>query len=90
MLPVEVDVPELLVEMGYGKSGTLHAKAIRDLALIAFYYLLRVGKYGERLVQYHQTNSTIRTQRCLFLQKEQGRDPSVPSLGHTPQSHNDS
>ncbi len=45
MLPVEVDVPELLVEMGYGKLGTLHAQAIGDLALIAFYYLLRVGKY---------------------------------------------
>jgi hypothetical protein len=24
MLPVESDVPELLVEMGYGKSGTAH------------------------------------------------------------------
>jgi hypothetical protein len=45
MLLVEVDMPELLVEMGYGKPGTLHAQAIGDLALIAFYYLLRVGKY---------------------------------------------
>ncbi len=42
---MEIDVPELLVEMGYGKSGTLHAQAIGDLALIAFYYLLRIGKY---------------------------------------------
>ncbi len=45
MLPVEVDVPELLVEMGYGKSGTLHAQTIGDLALIAFYYLLCIGEY---------------------------------------------
>ena len=45
MLPVEVDVPELLVEMGYGKLGTPHAQAIGDLALIAFYYLLCLGKY---------------------------------------------
>jgi hypothetical protein len=45
MLPVEVDVPELLVEMGYGKLDTLHAQAIGDLALIAFYYLLRIGEY---------------------------------------------
>ncbi len=45
MLPVESDVPELLVEMGYGKSGTAHTRAVGDLALIAFYYLLRIGEY---------------------------------------------
>jgi hypothetical protein len=45
VLPVEVDVPELLVEMGYGKLGTLHAQAIKDLSLIAFYYLPRIGEY---------------------------------------------
>jgi hypothetical protein len=45
MLPMEIDVPELLVEMGYGKSGTLHAQTIGDLALIAFYYLLCIGEY---------------------------------------------
>jgi hypothetical protein len=45
MLPVEVDVPELPVEMGNGKSGTPHAQAIEDLALIAFYYLLGIGEY---------------------------------------------
>ncbi len=38
-------MPELIVEMGYGKLGTLHAQTIGDLALIAFYYLLRIGKY---------------------------------------------
>ncbi len=45
MLPVEADVPKLLVEMGYGKEGTIHTKAIGDLALIAFYYLLQNGEY---------------------------------------------
>jgi hypothetical protein len=30
---------------GYGILGTPHAKAIGDLAFIAFYYLLRVGEY---------------------------------------------
>ncbi len=44
-LPVEADVPELLVEMGYGKSGSLQSQAIGDLSLIAFYYLLRIGEY---------------------------------------------
>jgi len=44
-LPVEADVPELLIEMGYGKSGSTQLQAVRDLALIAFYYLLRIGEY---------------------------------------------
>jgi hypothetical protein len=45
MLPIETDVPQLLVELGYSKSGTAHAQAIGDLTLIAFYYLLRIGEY---------------------------------------------
>ncbi len=45
MILVEVDVPALLVEMGYGKGSTTHANAIGDLALIAFYYLLQIGEY---------------------------------------------
>ena len=44
MLPVEADVPELLVKMGYGKDGTIHTQASGDLALIAFYYLLCIGE----------------------------------------------
>jgi hypothetical protein len=36
MLSVKADVPKLLVEMGYGKSGSPHTKAIGDLLLIAF------------------------------------------------------
>ncbi len=35
MLPVEADVPDLLVEM----------KAISNLSMIAFYYLLHIGEY---------------------------------------------
>ncbi len=45
MLPDKAKVPELLVEMGYGKSGSPHAQAIGDLSLIAFYNLLRIGEY---------------------------------------------
>jgi hypothetical protein len=45
MLPVKSDVPKLLVEIGYGKDETMHSKAISDLALIAFYYLLQIGEY---------------------------------------------
>jgi hypothetical protein len=42
---VEADVPELLIEMGYGKLGSLQAQAVGNLSLIAFYYLLRLGEY---------------------------------------------
>jgi hypothetical protein len=44
-LPVEADVPKLLVEMGYGKTGSTLSQAVGVLSLIAFYYLLRIGEY---------------------------------------------
>jgi hypothetical protein len=44
-LPVEAEVPKLLVEMGYGKTGSIQSQAVGDLSLIAFYYLLRIGDY---------------------------------------------
>ena len=36
MLLVEANVPELMVEMGYGKEGLIKAQAVGDLALIVF------------------------------------------------------
>jgi hypothetical protein len=45
MLLVEANVPELMVEMGYGKEGSIKAQAVGDPALIAFYYLLCIGEY---------------------------------------------
>jgi hypothetical protein len=33
MLPIETDVPELLIEMGYSKAGTPHTRAVGDLTL---------------------------------------------------------
>jgi hypothetical protein len=45
MLLVEANVPELMVEMGYGKEGSTKAQAVGDLALNAFYYLLHIGEY---------------------------------------------
>ncbi len=44
-LPVQVDVPELLVSTAYNGSGMNHDKAAADMTMIAFYYLLRVGEY---------------------------------------------
>jgi hypothetical protein len=44
-LPVQSDVPELLVTMAYHGGGTEKDKAAADLTMIAFYYLLSVGEY---------------------------------------------
>ena len=59
MLPVESDVPKLLVEMG---EGTARTRAVGDLSLIAFYYLLRIGEYtvkGKR--KKYKANGTVQT-----------------------------
>ena len=44
-MPVEADVPELLVKMGNECTANQLTKAVGDLALMAFYYILRVGEY---------------------------------------------
>jgi hypothetical protein len=44
-LPVEADVPKLLVECRLISTATSLDRAIGDLSLIAFYYLLRIGEY---------------------------------------------
>jgi hypothetical protein len=44
-LPVEANVPELLAERGRDSNATNLDKAIGDLSLVAFYYLLRIGEY---------------------------------------------
>jgi hypothetical protein len=57
-LPVEADVPELLADRGRAASASTLDQAIGDLALIAFYYLLRIGEYtvkGKR----NETKQTV-------------------------------
>ena len=39
-LPVEVDVPEFLVDAARNKNTTEQMKAVGDFALIRYYYLL--------------------------------------------------
>jgi hypothetical protein len=58
MLPLESDVPQLLVDMGYSQTGTAHTKAVGDLALIAFYYLLRIGEYTVK-GKHNNTKQTV-------------------------------
>ncbi len=45
MLPVESDVPEWLVDRGRDALATELDKAVGDLVMVAFYYLLRIGEY---------------------------------------------
>ena len=45
MLPVESDVPEWLVERGRERGSTELDRAVGDLVMVAFYYLLRIGEY---------------------------------------------
>ncbi len=56
-LPVQSDVPELLITTAYNGMGTEMEKAAADLILIAFYYLLWVGEFMVKGSQ----NSTMQT-----------------------------
>ena len=66
-LPVEVDVPELLARLGRKPTANELDRAIGDLSLIAFYYLLRVGEYtvkatrnnSKRTVQFRVADVTF-------------------------------
>ena len=44
-IPVGIDVPEVLVELGMERDATEIVKAVGDCAVIVFYYLLQVGEY---------------------------------------------
>ena len=44
-LPVDVDVPNFVVGLGRKPGASPLARAVGDLVLIAFYFLLRVGEY---------------------------------------------
>jgi hypothetical protein len=79
-LPVQSDVPELLVLMAYNGSSTDKDKAIVDLTMIAFYYLLRVGEYTVEKTQ----NSTKQTVQFkyedvnFFCKNDRGRLQCLP------------
>ncbi len=78
-LPVKADVPELLVEMGYGKLGSVHTQAVGDSSLIAFYYLLRIGEYTvKRQCKRRAQRSSSITKRtagkvCVSTRRQKGR-----------------
>ena len=88
MLPVESDVPELLVEMGYSKSGTAYTRAVGDLSLIAFYYLLRIGEYTVKTSAIIRSKRFSSNLRMLLSTKKRGMDSYTVSLRtHLPISY---
>ena len=80
MLPVEADVPELLVTRGLGTRATALEMAVGDLVMIAFYYLLRVGEYtikGKR----NETKQTVQFRLgdiTFFKKNEDGKLRCLP------------
>ena len=66
---MEVDVPEYLVDLAYIKGATEKNKAVSDLVMIAFYYLLRVGEYAAK-GKGHQAWEESRTQTQPFRLKD--------------------
>jgi len=73
-LPVAIDIPEFLSAVGAATTNELD-KAIGDLVLIAFYYLLRVGEYTVK----ERRNSTKQTVQfrlqdvTFFKRNDKGR-----------------
>lgn len=74
-LPIEVDVPEWLVRNAMAPGTPELAKAVADLILVAFYFLLRVGEYTFR-----QGKQTVefRAKDCTFFKKYNGRLQQMP------------
>jgi hypothetical protein len=73
-LLVEANDPELLFEMGCGPSGSALGQAVKDLTLIAFYYLLRIGEYTVKGIR-NESKRTIQFELeriTLFQRNEQG------------------
>ena len=77
-LPVEVDMPEWLIERA-AKSESEKLKAIGDHALVGYYYLLRIGEYTIRHGQSQAKQTDKQTEQfkmkdvAFFCVNSQGR-----------------
>jgi hypothetical protein len=79
-LPVEADVPKCLAERAQRHSATELDRAVGDLTLVAFYYLLRIGEYmikGNR----NETKQTVQFKRediTFFKKNRRGQLQCLP------------
>jgi hypothetical protein len=77
---VEADVPECLAERAQRHSATELDRAVGDLSLVAFYYLLRIGEYtikGNR----NETKQTVQFKRediTFFKKNRRGQLRCLP------------
>ena len=80
MCPVEVDVPECLAKAGRAPSATEKDKAIGDWALVAFYFLLRIGEYtgGQAAANSKQTVNYRLCDAGFFVKGARGRLRRLP------------
>ena len=73
-LPVDVDVPEFLYDLGCSKHASAKDARVGLLVLIAFYFLLRVGEYTSKLRNgQHETKKTVNFRVCdvTFFKKDE-------------------
>ena len=70
-LPVEVDVAEYLVKLGLMAGALNQTRAVGDLVMMAFYYLLRVGEYTSKGYR-NDTKQTVefRAEHVTFFGKD--------------------
>ena len=91
-LPVEVDIPEELVKMAQNEFSSWKERRVADLALVAFYYLLRVGEYTsthrnskggkKKRTNKHKKKKTVNFRVCdvSFFEKDKyGRLQMLPA-----------
>ena len=74
-LPVGIDVPEFLADLGMEKCATEMVKAVGDCAIIAFYYLLRVVEYTVKK-QRNETKQTVqfKLENTMFFRQDAKRN----------------
>ena len=71
MLPVEADVPEYLARIGSVSGASKLQKAVGNHALIAYYYLLRIGEYTVKSAR-NNTKQTVqfKLEDVTFFKKD--------------------
>ena len=70
-LPVEADVPEFVAGAGRLSCATELLKAVGDLMLIAFYFMLRIGEYTMKKGQRASSKQTqqFKMSNCTFFKE---------------------
>ena len=83
-LPVDVDVPNLLVDLGRGERATALVRAVVCLTLTAFYFLLRSGEYtcrgGGPRCRGEASNPAVSSEARSFLRNGPDHRESAPAV----------